>query len=44
MAQIREIRLVDDLDGEVADETVEFGVDGKNYEIDLSKANAEKAA
>lgn len=42
MAQIREIRLVDDLDGEVADETVEFGVDGKNYEIDLSKENAGK--
>ena len=42
MAQIREIRLVDDLDGAVADETVEFGVDGKNYEIDLSTANAEK--
>ena len=42
MAQIREIRLIDDLDGEVAVETVEFGVDGKNYEIDLSKGNAGK--
>ncbi|MCW2718956.1 Lsr2 family protein [Pseudonocardia sp.] len=42
MAQIREIRLVDDLDGEEADETVEFGIDGKNYEIDLSKDNAGK--
>jgi hypothetical protein len=42
VAQIREIRLVDDLDGAVADETVEFGVDGKNYEIDLSTANAKK--
>lgn len=42
MAQIREIRLVDDLDGEAADETVEFGIDGKHYEIDLSKANAGK--
>lgn len=40
MAQIREIRLVDDLDGEPADETVEFGIDGKNYEIDLSEDNA----
>ena len=40
MAQIREVRLVDDLDGETADETVEFGIDGKNYEIDLSKENA----
>jgi hypothetical protein len=26
VAQIREIRLVDDLDGEAADETVEFGI------------------
>jgi Lsr2 len=42
MAQIREVRLIDDLDGEVADETIEFGIDGKNYEIDLSKANAGK--
>ena len=42
MAQIREVRLVDDLDGAAADETIEFGIDGKNYEIDLSKANAEK--
>jgi hypothetical protein len=40
VAQIREIRLVDDLDGETADETVEFGIDGKSYEIDLSKDNA----
>jgi hypothetical protein len=40
VAQIREVRLVDDLDGEAADETVEFGIDGKNYEIDLSKENA----
>ena len=42
MAQIREVRLVDDLDGEAADETVEFGIDGKSYEIDLSKDNAGK--
>jgi Lsr2 len=42
MAQIREVRLIDDLDGEAADETIEFGIDGKNYEIDLSKANASK--
>ena len=42
MAQIREIRLIDDLDGDTADETVEFGIDGKNYEIDLSKTNAER--
>lgn len=42
MAQIREIRLIDDLDGEAADETVEFGIDGKSYEIDLSKDNASR--
>jgi Lsr2 len=42
MAQIREVRLIDDLDGEAADETIEFGIDGKNYEIDLSNANASK--
>ena len=28
--------------GETADETVEFGIDGKSYEIDLSDANAAK--
>jgi hypothetical protein len=42
VAQIREVRLIDDLDGEKADETIEFGIDGKNYQIDLSKANAGK--
>ena len=42
MAQIQEIRLIDDLDGQQADETVEFGIDGKSYEIDLSTANASK--
>ena len=44
MAQIREVRLVDDLDGEAADETVEFGIDGRNYEIDLSEPNAARLA
>jgi hypothetical protein len=42
VAQIQEVRLVDDLDGGEADETVEFGFEGRNYEIDLSKDNAEK--
>lgn len=42
MAQIREVRLVDDLDGHQADETVEFALDGRQFEIDLSKANADK--
>jgi hypothetical protein len=40
VAQIREVRLIDDLDGEAADETVEFGLDGKVFEIDLSQGNA----
>ena len=33
-------KLVDDIDGGVADETVQFGLDGATYEIDLSKKNA----
>src|SRR5260370_36005841 len=32
--------LVDDLDQTKADETVSFGVDGRDYEIDLNKAHA----
>jgi Lsr2 len=42
VAQIQEVRLVDDIDGNKADETLEFGIDGKSYEIDLSKENAGK--
>jgi hypothetical protein len=34
--------LVDDLDGGDADETVSFAFEGIQYEIDLSKKNAEK--
>jgi hypothetical protein len=34
--------LVDDLDGGDAEETVKFGLDGVQYEIDLSKKNAQK--
>jgi hypothetical protein len=33
-------RLIDDLDGNNADETVHFGLDGIAYEIDLSARNA----
>ena len=33
-------KLVDDLDGSEAIETVSFGLDGASYEIDLSKRNA----
>ncbi len=35
-------KLVDDLDGGDADETVKFALDGIQYEIDLSKGNADK--
>lgn len=42
MAQRVVIRLEDDLDGSEADETVRFGIDGVNYEIDLSTKNATK--
>ncbi|WP_433304448.1 histone-like nucleoid-structuring protein Lsr2 [Actinoplanes sp. CA-030573] len=34
--------LTDDLDGGEADRTVEFGLDGLNYTIDLSDKNAGK--
>jgi Lsr2 len=34
--------LTDDLDGGEADRTVEFGLDGVNYTIDLSEKNAGK--
>lgn len=40
MAQKVTVSLIDDLDGDKAEETVEFGLDGKNYEIDLSSSNA----
>jgi hypothetical protein len=32
--------MVDDIDGGAADQTVPFALDGVNYEIDLSAANA----
>ena len=35
-------KLVDDIDGGDADETVKFALDGVQYEIDLSKKNADK--
>ncbi len=40
MAQKITVELQDDLDGGPADETVRFGVDNAEYEIDLSKKNA----
>ena len=40
MAQKTQIILEDDINGEKADETIRFGLDGRNYEIDLSQQNA----
>ncbi|GAA4814478.1 Lsr2 family protein [Nocardioides caeni] len=40
MAQRVNIVLVDDIDGSEATETVTFGLDGANYEIDLNDAHA----
>ncbi|WP_433286808.1 histone-like nucleoid-structuring protein Lsr2 [Pseudonocardia sp. CA-142604] len=40
MARVTQVRLVDDLDGGVADSSVAFGLDGKNFEIDLSAKRA----
>jgi len=36
------VKLIDDLDGTTAAETVKFGLDGVSYEIDLSAKNADK--
>ncbi|WIY82059.1 Lsr2 family protein [Propionimicrobium sp. PCR01-08-3] len=41
MAQRVEIILIDDIDESPATEKVRFGLDGVNYEIDLSKKNAD---
>src|ERR1700712_2099849 len=40
MAQVTNVKLLDDLDGTKAVETVSFGVDGVGYQIDLSAKNA----
>jgi len=40
MAQVTNVKLVDDLDGSKAVETVTFGVDGVGYQIDLNAKNA----
>ncbi|ARX87877.1 hypothetical protein SMD44_07359 [Streptomyces alboflavus] len=42
MAQKVQVLLIDDLEGGEADETVEFGLDGKQYVIDLKDKNAKK--
>jgi hypothetical protein len=36
------VLLEDDVDGGKADETIEFGIDGTTYAIDLSDQNAKK--
>ncbi len=41
MARKTEVRLIDDMDGNTADETVSFALDGMSYEIDLSTKHAE---
>lgn len=42
MAQRVQVILEDDLSGGPADETVIFGLDGQDYEIDLSAKNAQE--
>lgn len=43
MALITRVYLVDDLDGSEDDvSTISFNLDGTNYEIDLTSANAER--
>ena len=42
MARKVEVKLVDDIDGGQADETLSFGLDGTNYEIDLSAEHAKE--
>ncbi|WP_122819614.1 histone-like nucleoid-structuring protein Lsr2 [Varibaculum vaginae] len=42
MARKTRIVLIDDINGELGDETVKFGLDGVDYEIDLTTENAAK--
>ena len=42
MAQRTEVVFTDDVDGGEAQGTVRFAVDGQDYEIDLSAANADR--
>jgi Lsr2 len=44
VAQRTQILYVDDLDGSQAEGTVRFGLDGADYEIDLSKKHADQFA
>ena len=40
MAHKIAVTLIDDLNGDEASENVRFGLDGKDYEIDLNEENA----
>jgi hypothetical protein len=42
MARTTIVKLLDDLDGSEAAETVQFAVEGVAYEIDLSEGNAKE--
>jgi hypothetical protein len=42
MASRTIVLLEDDVDGSTANETIEFGIDGTTYAIDLSDSNAKK--
>ena len=42
MASKVQVVLIDDMDGGAADSTVSFSLEGVNYEIDLSEANAQR--
>jgi hypothetical protein len=44
VAQRTQILYVDDMDGSEAEGTVRFGLDGTDYEIDLSKKHADQLA
>lgn len=41
MAQKKHVVLIDDVDGSPASETVLFGLDGVDYEVDLNEEHAE---
>jgi Lsr2 len=42
MAKTTVVTVTDDIDGSEGAETVSFGFDGQNYEIDLSRKNHDK--
>lgn len=40
--EIKDVQLIDDIDGTPATTTIEFTFDGKNYVIDLSEQHADE--